>query len=76
LATKKRWYPAPCGVHEYRRPTKVCVLCKVALAELKAEAPIKKVPGGRANAPGVEAKRQNSLTHTAFITSAKNRGAS
>jgi hypothetical protein len=44
------------------------------MAELKAEAPIKKAPGGRANAPGVEAKRQNHITHVAFVTSFKNRG--
>lgn len=74
MATKKRWYPADCGVHEYRRPTKSCAICKVFMAELKAEPVRKRHIGGRSNAPSDEARRQNLLTHVAFITSAKNRG--
>lgn len=78
MATKKRWYPANCGIHEYRRPTKVCALCKVLMAELKAEKanPPKKFHKSRNNTPSVESQRQNRILHVAFITSAKNRGKS
>ena len=76
MATKKRWYPANCGIHEYRRPTKSCAICKVLMAELKAEkaTPPKKFAGSRNNPPSEESRRQNRITHVAYITSAKNRG--
>ena len=78
MATKKQWYPANCGIHEYLRPTKSCAICEVFMAELKAEKgnPPKRFPGSRNNLPSVEAQRQNRITHIAFITSAKNRGKS
>lgn len=70
MATKKqRWYPAPCGIHEYRRPRKTCEICKVLMAELKAEKayPPKKFPGGRNNTPSESSRRQNSILHNAYI---------